>query len=582
MSLKIGSTNIGSLYLGSVKIAQAYLGSVKVYESAVSLPAYTLRYKFYTAGFDPTTLSQKGTWTQVSSSPNVWDWTYNNTDWSYGPFRTSSTYLNNVLTGLYDVIDAGNNTGVYYLEHFFGYQYSDPSTDPYNGPVRVCDLHIAPRDSISVNSKFGIRRMFSMCSTLEYFEGNVDLSNGSLNMLAMFRGTSITTLPPFSGTYTCSAGGDMSIDARWMLYGCHNLTDISNIATIDVRFDDLSAMSPNDGWNFSAALHDTPLLSLSGNETNSWHANAMPIRLVGENVGGTGTEASDLPLSPNKVNIFKWRLRNAARFKYCFDGVGLTTVPDFTTFNYTGCDFSYCFQNNVNVTSGALAAYTKLSSLAGTGGTDCFLDCGSNTVTGQADLDQIPQSWGGNFVVQDYYLGTNWSKWINSTSSNGGTVWSFTSNIDYSVLTSMQIYTEASVSSYTGVNMRKTNVKSIKGTFTTSSDCYYWPCICQMDSSRNITWYLRTQNYNGMLTSAQSAGDMPGTLSVASLGSMNVTGGTFDPNTAVRFCFVVTNTSDASDLIANHGVLYNANFYTDPVIRVVTSTLNPAAAYIGQ
>ena len=34
MSLKLGNTNIGSLYLGSIKISEAYLGSVKVLSSA--------------------------------------------------------------------------------------------------------------------------------------------------------------------------------------------------------------------------------------------------------------------------------------------------------------------------------------------------------------------------------------------------------------------------------------------------------------------------------------------------------------------------------------------------------------------
>lgn len=34
MSLKLGSTSIGSLYLGSTKIAEAYLGSTKVYGAA--------------------------------------------------------------------------------------------------------------------------------------------------------------------------------------------------------------------------------------------------------------------------------------------------------------------------------------------------------------------------------------------------------------------------------------------------------------------------------------------------------------------------------------------------------------------
>ena len=83
MSLKLGSTSIGSLYLGSTKIGEAYLGSVKVYASAdpynpLGLPAYTIRLKF-TDGVTPS--FSNGTAVQVSSSPNVWDLTYNNSDW---------------------------------------------------------------------------------------------------------------------------------------------------------------------------------------------------------------------------------------------------------------------------------------------------------------------------------------------------------------------------------------------------------------------------------------------------------------------------------------------------------------------
>ena len=434
--------------------------------------------------------------------------------------------------------------------------------------------------------------MFCRNQTLTSFAGNIDISNLEIvigtdgqggttwttEMKSLYYYTSLASLPPFAGTKTVAAGHDYYFDMRDLVTGCSLMTDFSNWSTLDVRFDNLANMSPNDGIRMEGALFGTPLLSITGNECNAWHQNAVPIRVLGQASSSSGSSSDRL--TENKINIVHWRFRNQARFKYLFYNVGLTSVPDFTNFNYTGCDFTYCFAYNSNVTSGALAAYTQLSSLAGTGGTNCFYDCGSNTQTGQADLAQIPQSWGGNLVVQDYYLGTSWSKWKNNTTY--GTIWGFVTNIDFSVLTSMQIYTEASVSSYTGVNMRKSNVKNIKGTFTTASDCYYWPCICQFDSSYNVTWYLRTQNYNGMLTSAQSAGDMPGTLSASTLGTASVSGGAFDPNTAVKFCFMVTNTSNASDIIANHGILYNANFYADPVIRVVTTTLNPANAYIGQ
>jgi hypothetical protein len=78
MGLQVGNTEIGTLYLGSTKVSSAYLGNVKVYEAAPVLPSYTMRLKF-TEGVTPTFGS--GTAVQVSSSPNVWDFTYENASW---------------------------------------------------------------------------------------------------------------------------------------------------------------------------------------------------------------------------------------------------------------------------------------------------------------------------------------------------------------------------------------------------------------------------------------------------------------------------------------------------------------------
>ena len=69
------------------------------------LPAYTLRLRFKD-GFTPT--NSKGTLTQVSSSPNVWDWTYDNADWTQAWYG---------YTSLLEVIDgnASNVTNMGYL-----------------------------------------------------------------------------------------------------------------------------------------------------------------------------------------------------------------------------------------------------------------------------------------------------------------------------------------------------------------------------------------------------------------------------------------------------------------------------------
>ena len=73
----------------------------------------------------------------------------------------------------------------------------------------------------------------------------------------------------------------------------------------------------------------------------------------------------------------------------------LTTVPLFDTSSAT--DMRNMFSGCTSVQSGALALYQQAS-----GQTTppeehegCFYNCGSNTVTGAAELAQIPSSWGG-------------------------------------------------------------------------------------------------------------------------------------------------------------------------------------------
>ena len=74
----------------------------------------------------------------------------------------------------------------------------------------------------------------------------------------------------------------------------------------------------------------------------------------------------------------------------------LTTVPLFNTSKVTNMDsmFYYC----TKVQSGALSLYQQASSQTTppSSHSDTFLECGSNTVTGAAELAQIPTSWGGN------------------------------------------------------------------------------------------------------------------------------------------------------------------------------------------
>ena len=81
-----------------------------------------------------------------------------------------------------------------------------------------------------------------------------------------------------------------------------------------------------------------------------------------------------------------------ATFKGCS---GLTSVPLFDT--SSAPNMSSMFQNCTMVQSGALALYNQASNQTTppTYHINTFYNCGRDTVTGAAELAQIPSSWGG-------------------------------------------------------------------------------------------------------------------------------------------------------------------------------------------
>lgn len=85
---------------------------------------------------------------------------------------------------------------------------------------------------------------------------------------------------------------------------------------------------------------------------------------------------------------------NVTDMYWMFNGCSsLTSIPLFNTFNVTNMD--WMFYGCINVQSGALALYQQASSQTTPPDTHwlTFRNCGSNTETGLAELDQIPSDW---------------------------------------------------------------------------------------------------------------------------------------------------------------------------------------------
>lgn len=73
----------------------------------------------------------------------------------------------------------------------------------------------------------------------------------------------------------------------------------------------------------------------------------------------------------------------------------LKAVPNLTLPTDSSVTVDYMFYGQYNVEGGALALFNKFDAANWTGShTACFTNCGAGTSSGQAELAQIPSSWG--------------------------------------------------------------------------------------------------------------------------------------------------------------------------------------------
>lgn len=226
------------------------------------------------------------------------------------------------------------------------------------------------------------------------------------------------------------------------------------------------------------------------------------------------------------------------------------------------------FQGCVNVEEGALDQYDWLSTYGVniTNHSSTFKDCGSDTVTGLDELDQIPSGWGGNLVPPATLTTSARKRWWSQYDT-----WEIlTGAPDWSDMMGIRVFTTSSVSSYAGVSMNRSRIKKINGLNTTQSQSalYFYPCFMQHNSTV-VTWCVVPGTPNGSLTIGQGSTDMPGTLDSDTYGAFAHEFGTYATNDTVYFCFLVTNVpiADWSGLTDAYGILYNGNFLADGGFR---------------
>lgn len=237
----------------------------------------------------------RGFGVQVSESPNVWQFTLADPDWSYVKIGELSTAALLPSRGSIVRVLGGNTTGVTNMEALF--------YDCHN----LVDVALFDTSTVT-----NMHHMFYTCSkltTIPAFDTRNVTDFGAF--LGMYHSISSLTSVPFLNTSSAT-------DTGQMFEGCTKLTNV-------------------------------PLFDLS-----------------------------------NVTQMDKM-------FSKC---LSLTSIPDFDISSVT--NMNWAFELCYKVEYGALSMYQKASSkLSIPHHNGTFTDCGRDTVTGAAELAQIPKSWGG-------------------------------------------------------------------------------------------------------------------------------------------------------------------------------------------
>lgn len=369
----------------------------------LGLPAYTAMLLF-TTGVTP--VFTQGTAVQVSENPNIWNLTYEYPSW-YGLLK-NQTHLLAVLRA--------NTIGVTDMsELFYGCKqlnsvvlFDTSSVRYMNKMFADCEaLESVPlfntSNVISMGSGWGIEPysgMFDGCINLK----SVPLFNTSkvTSMDCMFAGcSSLTTVPLFN---TSSV---LSMDHTF--WRCSSLTSVPLFNTSNVG-------NMRGTFRGCSSLTTVPLFNTSNVTNMGYHSWAGDI-----GYGGMFQGCTSLTSVPNfdtsKVEHMRYMFKNCTSLttipefntESCYDlksfaegCIAVTAVPQIDVYNPVVSAEDYIvadmFKDCVNVVSGALDLYNAMKDYEFTEETDhadAFLNCGYNTISGYAELEQIPASWGG-------------------------------------------------------------------------------------------------------------------------------------------------------------------------------------------
>lgn len=219
--IKINGATPSGFYFGSTAASAVYYGSTKLWEAVTPMADNTIMFRFSDSSYDPSSLTTltNATWTQVSSSPNVWLWDGSSvveTDWSQAFYRK----FRNINTDV-DLIDAGKLTTPTIL--------ASQSGSTYYGLFAGCTNLKSVAVPLDIPNATDCRRIFHLCTSLA---GSVSLNVPSATTIEdCFGGSNTNSNKVTSISVTTSSS---LTSTKQMCRGCKLLTSfsISNMSSV--------------------------------------------------------------------------------------------------------------------------------------------------------------------------------------------------------------------------------------------------------------------------------------------------------------------------------------------------------------
>lgn len=287
-----------------------------------------------TRGGNRVMVGHKGTFTQISNTPNMWDWTYDNTNWL------------GCLDYQYDLLQVlgGDSTNVTNMAWLFSNCTS--LTD-------VCFLDTSKVTNMSY--------MFEYCSNL-FSIATFDTSNVT-DMSSMF----------FNA-------GQPSTQAGLLVIPSFNTSKVTNMsfmfsgtrASVYPNFDTSNVTNMYNMFNSNYTVINAPMYNTSKvTEARSMFAEAQELQTV--------------PLYDFS------RLTNMnSMFRNCFD---LQSIPAFDITNVTSMNLTFAGCESCNSGQYDLYYTATHKAIEVTEHHATFYDCGVNSTTGTQELRQIASDW---------------------------------------------------------------------------------------------------------------------------------------------------------------------------------------------